>query len=156
MWKERKNSTILDPRYKHKFFNNSDNAIALLKEKYTALASITSDTEPSSRFEKESSSDLWTSVTEMLEESGVSNSFGDNTEVSCYLDQSLIHIQQGKPFDWYKERYPILAQLAREYLSAPCFFRTTFLLLEIYTTIGEVEYQHCMLRLYFSLSITIM
>ena len=95
-------ATILDPRYKHKFFNNSTNAIDLLKDKYTALASISRHAESSS-IEKKPSSDLWTSVTEMLEEAGASDSIGESTEISRYLDQSLIHIQQGKPYDWWKD-----------------------------------------------------
>ena len=88
-------ATILDPRYKHNFFNNSTGAIDLLKDKYTTLASISPHAE-SSLIEKERSSDLWTSVTEMLEEAGASDSIGESTEISCYLGQSLIHIQQGK------------------------------------------------------------
>ena len=46
-------------------------------------------------------SDLWESVTEMLEESGV-NFIGEVNELSCYLHEPLIDVSKGNPYKWWQ------------------------------------------------------
>ena len=99
-------ATILDPCYKNKLINNQDATTEILKEKYHAQVSAASDKteQPPSQQEmstnQEKQSDLWESVTEMLEESGV-NFIGEVNELSCYLDEPLIDVRKGNPYKWW-------------------------------------------------------
>ena len=119
-------ATILDPRYKNKFFCNKEQATDLLIAKYSTL--LTAEGEPSSKRcrteDNTKSSDFWDSFSEMMEESGATN--GDcgeeSSEVTRYLNEPLIHFQTGKPYIWWFEnmkQYPLLSQLTKRYLSAP-------------------------------------
>ena len=112
---------ILDPRYKNKFFSNTDVAVDLLEQKYCTLLCAEGKELPLVTCQPEKQSELWASFTEILEESGVSIA-GERTEVTRYLDEPLINTQKGNPYEWWRDnktRYPLLAQLARKYLSTP-------------------------------------
>ena len=82
--------------------NNQDVTTEILKEKYHAQVSAASDKteQPPSQQEmstnQEKQYDLWESVTEMLEESGV-NFIGEVNELSCYLDEPLIDVRKEIP-----------------------------------------------------------
>ena len=122
-------STILDPRFKEKFFSCSDVVEELtssLKDKVAQLQasqskdSSTDETEePTSKRPKTT---LLQCFSEILEESGVSVDDSGN-EVDRYITEPLIEFHGGKHcLNWWatnKPRFPFLAELAQRYLSAP-------------------------------------
>ena len=122
-------STILDPRFMHKFFNCSDVVEELtssLKDKVAELqASLRKDSstdeteEPTSKRPKTT---LLQCFSEILEEAGASVDDSGN-EVDRYITESLIEFHGGKHcLIWWatnKPRFPFLAKLAQRYLSAP-------------------------------------
>ena len=63
-------------------------------------------------------------MSEILEDSGETDDIASTSgiELSSYLREPLISFQKGNPYIWWNEnqrRYPLLATLARRYLSAP-------------------------------------
>ena len=122
-------STLLDPRFKEKFFSCSDvvqELISTLKDKVAELQAIqskelsTNETEEPTT--KRPKTTLLQCFSEILEEAGASIDDSGN-EVDRYTSEPLIEFHGGKHcLNWWatnKPRFPFLAKLAQRYLSAP-------------------------------------
>ena len=125
-------ATILDPRFKDKFFASNiiktsvkemldeemqkivdeDNSIVSREQSVSSRSST-----PSPKRAKKDT--LLTMYSEIIENSGASASVSLD-EVECYLGEPLLDYKSGNPFKWWGEnnaRFPILAQLAKRFLS---------------------------------------
>ena len=121
-------ATILDPRYKDKFF-----ATAATKEfaKQRIIDMCDEVNEPPNKRQctddgtSACSSKVWECMSEILEDLGECSDDSVGTsgmELNSYLREPLICFQKGNPYVWWNEnqqRYPLLARIARRYLSAP-------------------------------------
>ena len=124
-------ATILDPRFKDKFFTSSTdrvNAMDLIKSKISesdnpALVS-SSELSPASvgSSPKRVRSEVWNCFTEILEQSSALVSESDPSELEQYLHEPLITFHRANSFQWWRDNqhhFKKLAKLARRYLSAP-------------------------------------
>ena len=133
-------ATILDPRFKDKFF--ASNIIKMtvkemLEEEIQKVMADKDDDSSHSRQQLPSSvsrvgsltspvpkrakkDTLLTMYSEIIEDSGVSSSSSAD-EVECFLSEPLVDYKIDNPFKWWDENkgsFPILAQIARRFLSA--------------------------------------
>lgn len=120
-------ATMLDPRFKDKFFTSSavrDEAKSLLIEKMNEkLPSQHSSDEPSEPPEKRPPTEVMKCFDEILEEAGSSSlAITAITVVEQYLAEPNIHYHTGNASTWWAEnrlRFPVLSELALQYLSPP-------------------------------------
>ena len=114
-------ATLLDPRFKDKFFSGVHekiNAKELLDDK---VAEITSTDEPRLPSPKRPKTDLLKCFADILEEAGVEVDT-HNAVVDKYLAEPLNPFHRGNSFTWWEEnkiRFPPIAKLSQRYLSAP-------------------------------------
>ena len=114
-------ATVLDPRFKDKFFSRTrkkTNAKELLDEK---VAEITGTDEPRIPSPKRPKTDLLKCFADILEEAGVEVNT-HNAIVDKYLAEPLIPFHRGNSFCWWAENkihFPHLSKLAQRYLSTP-------------------------------------
>ena len=114
-------ATLLDPRFKDKFFSGVHEKIKakeLLDEK---VAEITSNDQPRVPSPKRQKTDLLKCFAEILEEAGVEVDTC-NAVVDKYLAEPLIPFHRGNSLSWWAEnkiRFPALAKLSPKHLSAP-------------------------------------
>jgi len=125
-------ATILDPRFKDKFFASNiiktsvkemlNEEMQKIVDKDNSLVSgeqsvsSRSSTPSPKRAKKDT---LLTVYSEIIDNSGASASVSLD-EVECYLGEPLLDYKSGNPFKWWGEnnaRFPILAQLAKRFLS---------------------------------------
>ena len=117
-------STMLDPRFKDKFFSSSahEHAKVLLKEVYEVLTEDEpGEPEPKRIATEDSNSKLWGCLSEILTESDVVD-LSTGNEIEQYLSEPLIDLKSGDPYKWWKQHsshYSVLSKLARKYLGAP-------------------------------------
>ena len=121
--------TLLDPRFKDKFFSGVDekiNAKELLDNK---VAEITSTDEPRVPSPKCPKTDQLKCFADILEEAGVEVDT-QNAFVDKYLAELLIAFPRGNSFSWWAENKICFPPIAKLYLSAPpinfCPFREAF------------------------------
>ena len=128
-------ATIIDPRFKDKFFSgavNCQNAKKMLLDECKTIRESNSCyimAEPPSKrpANEEATSKLWGCLSELLSESAeMSGEDHDINSVSCelerYLAEPLLDFTGGNPFKWWAVNlncYPLLSELAKKYLSAP-------------------------------------
>ena len=119
-------STMLDPRYKDKFFSSVNSracAKDLLEDVHRFQDCEINLQEPAlKRPATDNESKIWGCLNDILTESNASVDAGAVTEIDKYLIEPLIDFKKGDPYSWWKlsnVRYPVLSQLARRYLSAP-------------------------------------
>ena len=132
-------ATLLDPRFKDKFFGSNiikTTVKEMLEEEVQKI--IDNDrSHPSQSQESQRSSPsqsavlpvpkrpkkdtLLTMLSEIIEDSGASDSnTSASDEVERFLGEPVVDYKLGNPFKWWcehKARFPILAQLARRFLS---------------------------------------
>lgn len=120
-------ATMLDPRFKDKFFSRlavSERVKSQVQEKLSSLKASCEN--PSNRLEpppKRPCTGMWKSFSDILEEAGasVTNGSGPN-ELETYLAESLITYGRESCYIWWannRHRFPSLAKIARRYLCAP-------------------------------------
>ena len=127
-------ATILDPRFKDKFFTEQcvkDEVKALV---HRQLEDVTRVDQPSQLVENSRELEpptkrpcVWTTYSALLEEAGVHVSDPDNsefgsTEFDLYLAEPVIQLGKENPYTWWSKnnkRFPQLAKIAQKYLSAP-------------------------------------
>ena len=134
-------ATLLDPRYKDKFFTSGSTrqfGKRLLLTEYLHIKEEIEISEPAAKrvaLEEEdgsgSSSKLWGCLSEILQESmpNQSDSSAATTsgeemepselEVNQFLSAPLLDFKKGNPFKWWQDNYQcysILAQIAQRYL----------------------------------------
>lgn len=122
-------STLLDPRFKDKFFQKPSTGVsarAILEQKVNALAKNRDTAEPELEPPpaKQPKTAILKCFLDILEESGAITSDDDTSEfiVEKYLAEPLITFHRASSFIWWannKVRFPLLAKLAQQYLSAP-------------------------------------
>ena len=119
-------ATLLDPRFKDKFFSGHEqreNAKLLLKQELEKISedrctglTLEPREEPPSKKQK-----IWDIFAEIIEESGASISKDDKPEIETYLSEPLIDFSVNC-YSWWADnamRYPCISSLVRQYLSAP-------------------------------------
>ena len=126
---------MLDPRFKDKFFasNISKTTVKeMLEEEIQKIApgedflsqsrQEARPSTPSPPMQKRARKDtLLAMYTEIIEDSGSSSSSYSADELKLFLSEPLVDYKTGSPFKWWhdnKGRFPLLAQLARRFLSA--------------------------------------
>ena len=132
-------ATVLDPRFKDKFFGNSiirATVQEMLEEELlkieeaagtpgrdnhdTATSPSEETKEPPSKRQKKDT--LLSMFSEILESSTATTPmFSSAIEVDRYLSEPVIDYKDGDPFTWWsqhKARFSLLSRLARRYLSA--------------------------------------
>lgn len=132
-------ATIIDPRFKDKFFASNiikTTVKEMLEEEIQMIVADKDDDLSHSRQESPSSrsrigcrtspvpkrpkkDNLLTMYSEIIEDSGASSS-NSTDEVECFLSEPLVDYKVGTPFKWWAEnkaRFPVLAQIARRFLS---------------------------------------
>ena len=122
-------ATMLDPCFKDKFFTSSalrDEAklllIDLVDEKFPPqnASDGSSDSEP---LEKRARTEVMKCFDEILEEAGsLSQAVTATTVVEQYLAEPTLHYHTGNACTWWAEnklRFPVLSELAMQYLSPP-------------------------------------
>ena len=128
-------ATIMDPRFKDKFFSSvvsRQNTKKMLLDECARVREndpCYSLAEPPSKrpANDETTSKLWGCLTEILSEStamsGEDQDMNSNLcEVERYLAEPLLDFKVGNPFKWWAvnlKSYPLLSGLANKYLSAP-------------------------------------
>ena len=103
----------------------------LLEEKVAELAqstesSVASISESQGAIQEPSSkrprTDVLDTLSEILDEVGATIESDSQSEVGKYFSEPLIPFHQANTYLWWyqnKDRFPVLAQLAKRYLSAP-------------------------------------
>ena len=132
-------ATVLDPRFKDKFFGSSiirATVQEMLEEELlkieevagtpgrnnhdTATSPSEETKEPPSKRQKKDT--LLSMFSEILESSTATTPMSSSAiEVDRYLSEPVINYKDGDPFTWWsqhKARFPLLSRLARRYLSA--------------------------------------
>ena len=129
-------ATILDPRFKDKFFASNIIKMTMkemLEEEIRKIVPIEDDTSQSRQESSEVRSrpptppvpkhakkdTLLNMYSEIIEDSGTSSS-NSADEFEQFLSEPLVDYKAGSPFKWWHEnkaRFPILAQVARRFLS---------------------------------------
>ena len=132
-------ATIVDPRFKDKFFASNiikTTVKEMLEEEIQMIVTDKDNDLSHSRQESPSSrsrigcptspvpkrpkkDNLLTMYSEIIEDSGASSS-NSTDEVECFLSEPLVDYKVGTPFKWWAEnkaRFPVLAQIARRFLS---------------------------------------
>ena len=127
-------ATLLDPRYKDKFFtSNSSRQYAkemlLSEHTYFLEGSEADETDESSakrptRDDDENPNKLWGCLSEIISESSSSTAEEETEiwEINQYISAPLLDFKHGNALQWWQsncENFPILAKIARKYLSAP-------------------------------------
>ena len=118
-------ATIVDPRFKDRFFSSTiTKSIAkdalqeeLRKESGASNSEVNTSTSERST---DSPCSLLEIFSDIIDDSCVDAS-SPNNELDCYLREPVLDYKRGKPFAWWvehKTRYPTIAQIARQYLSA--------------------------------------
>ena len=114
-------ATLLDPRFKDKFFSGVHEKIKAKELFDEKVAEITSTDQPRVPSPKRQKTDLLKCFAEILEEAGVEVDTC-NAVVDKYLAKPLIPFHRGNSLSWWAEnkiRFPALAKLSQKYLSAP-------------------------------------
>ncbi len=117
-------ATILDCRFKDKFFSGSIEKLRarrVLEEKVDRCTEQESEVrEPSPKRQKTT---VLKCFSDILEEAGVVDTDStDKSKVDKYLSEPLVSFHKNNSFSWWNDnrnRFPHLANLARQYLSAP-------------------------------------
>ena len=115
-------ATLLNPRFKDKFFSGPTERISareLLEEKVAGIIDTQESREPSPKRPK---TKVLKCFSEILEEAGAEIDSTYNSVVDKYLAEPLITFHRGNSFTWWEENKPRflpLAKLAQRYLSAP-------------------------------------
>ena len=126
-------ATIMDPRFKDKFFSsaaNCQNAMKMLLDECMRVREnepCYSTAEPLSKRPTNdgATSKLWGCLSEILSESTAVSSEDqemNGNKVERYLVEPLLDFKVGNPFKWWAvnlKSYPLSSTLARKYLSAP-------------------------------------
>ena len=132
-------ATLLDPRYKDKFFSSGPTrqfGKRLLLIEYLHVKEEIEISEPAAKrtaLEDEdcsgSDSKLWGCLSEILQESNqsassVATTSGEETEleVDQFLLAPLLDFKKSNPFKWWQDNchhYPILAKITQRYLPSP-------------------------------------
>ena len=129
-------ATLLDPRYKDKFFTSSSSrqyAKEMLLTEYTYFLEDNeldeTDEPPAKRPARDNDDEdptkLWGCLSEIISQSTSSSTSEEETEtkeVNQYISAPLVDFKHGNPLRWWQsncENLPILAKIARKYLSAP-------------------------------------
>ena len=133
-------ATILDPRYKDKFFSSgSSHSKTLLVGEYLRTKEEVEVSEPAakrvaSEEEESGTSKLWGCLSEILKESNqfegtvsgednnIESTQPSEPEVDQYLTAPLLDFKKGNPLKWWQDNYhcyPILAKVAQRYLPSP-------------------------------------
>ena len=126
-------ATLLDPRYKENFFSSTTSrqcAKEMLLSEYTYFLEETESAEPSAKRIATGDegpikqSKLWGCLSEIISESAPSSSeeTTHNVEIDQYISAPLLDFKHGHPLRWWQgncQHYPILARIARKYLSVP-------------------------------------
>ena len=132
-------ATVLDPRFKDKFFGSSiirATVQEMLEEELLRIEEVAGTpgrdnhgtaTPPSKEMEetpskRQKKDTLLSMFTEILESSTATVPMSSSAiEVDCFLSEPVIDYKDGDPFTWWsqhKARFPLLSRLARRYLSA--------------------------------------
>jgi len=127
-------ATILDPRFKDKFFSgtiNHANAKKMLLDECERVRETNpcyAMAEPPSKrpANDKTTSKLWGCLLEISESTALSGEDQEVNSILCEVErclaEALLDFKIGNPFKWWAlnfKSYPLLLELAKKYLSAP-------------------------------------
>lgn len=121
-------ATILDPRFKNKFFSHpsvSNNVKSLVQAHQTETQQVVDATDRTLEEppQKRQCTTLWKVYSDIIKESGGIVSCEDGSdELEIYLAEPLIDFHRDNVYTWWttnRFRFPKLASIAQKYLCAP-------------------------------------
>ena len=135
-------ATLLDPRFKDKFFSESDTRATAVETINSKLSEMANDDGvsivPPPKRSKQTKG-IWNCFNEIIEKSGACVvGETDNTDIEQYLREPLIQFHRANSYLWWKEnkhRFVQLSRLARRYLAPP---PTSVASERLFSTAGDI------------------
>ena len=135
-------ATLLDPRFKDKFFSESDTRTMTIEALNSKLSEMNNNDGvsivPAPKRSRQSEG-IWNCFNEIIEKSGACvEGETENPDVEQYLREPLIRFHRANSYLWWKEnqhRFFQLSQLARRYLAPP---PTSVASERLFSTAGDI------------------
>ena len=135
-------ATLLDPRFKNKFFSESDTratAVETINSKLSVMANDDGVSIVPPPIRSKQTKGIWNCFSEIIEKSGACVlGETDDTDIEQYLREPLIQFHRANSYLWWKENkhcFVQLSRLARRYLALP---PTSVVSERVFSTAGDI------------------